>query len=403
MKASERHNTPHSKNDVPPTGSNTGGAGLEASLHRSASLSRSLTRHTRGAWSERTQAPAVAEVLSYWRDIVSRLSDNDPLRRAYGELSFIHPESVLGCYLAGAPIESRELTAAPIFPFRCNLSQREAVEIGLTRSVSVIEGAPGTGKTETILNLVANIIAAQAGTVGVVSFNNAAVDNVREKLDELGFGHVIANLGRKKKREEFFAGQATRNARVTHFADGTAHLPPAPERMVDLDHRLRRLQVIERDRAELRRLVDAYRLELQHFERHFQRHEAPELEGLPLLRRSSDRILDYLAESEVEHDGARPGLLRRIRKYLVYGFLCGLDPDDTNVVLRLQRAYYDKRIAELDGQLGQVEDELRRAHFDRLVEEHKELSTRTLSAALGARYKPLSRTTYSARGWACPA
>jgi hypothetical protein len=47
----------------------------------------------------------------------------------------------------------------------------------------------------------------------VVSFTNDAVENVRDKLDKLGFGHVIANLGKKEKREEFFAGQATRNAR----------------------------------------------------------------------------------------------------------------------------------------------------------------------------------------------
>lgn len=343
------------------------------------------------------QAPAAAEVLRYWRDIVSRLSDDDPLQRPYGELDFVHPDSALGCYLAGAPIGSRELTAAPIFPFRCNISQREAVDLGLTRSVSVIEGPPGTGKTETILNLIANIITAEAGTVGVVSFTNEAVNNVRDRLNKLGFGHVIANLGRKTKREEFFAGQATRNAAVTSVVDGAVPAPPPPEQMADLDRRLRRLQVAERDRAELRRLADAYRLELQHFERHLQRHEAPELEGLPLLRRSSDRILDYLAESEMEHNGARPGLLRRIRKYFKYGALRGLDPDDTNVVLRLQQAYYDKRIAELDGQLGQVEDELRRADFDRLVEEHRELSTQALSAALAARYEPLPRRTYSAQ------
>jgi hypothetical protein len=165
--------------------------------------------------------------------------------------------------------------------------------------------------------------------------------------------------------------------------------------MDELDRRLRRLQEAERTRAELRRQVDAYRLELQHL----QRHEAPDLEGLPLLRRSSDRILDYLVESEVEHDGVRPGLLRRIRKYFRYGSLRGLDPDDTNVVLRLQRAYYDKRIAELEAQLQQVEDEMRRADFDRLVEEHQKLSIQALSAALGARYKPLGRTTYTAQGY----
>jgi hypothetical protein len=86
------------------------------------------------------QAPAAAEVLRYWRDIVSRLPDDDPLQRPYGRLNFVHPENVLGCYLASAPIASREPAATPIFPFRCNISQREAVDLGLTRSVSVIEG-----------------------------------------------------------------------------------------------------------------------------------------------------------------------------------------------------------------------------------------------------------------------
>jgi hypothetical protein len=51
-------------------------------------------------------------------------------------------------------------------------------------------------------------------TVGIVSFGNAAVDNVRDKLDGLGFGHVIGNLGRKEKREEFFAGQVARAHRL---------------------------------------------------------------------------------------------------------------------------------------------------------------------------------------------
>jgi hypothetical protein len=86
------------------------------------------------------QAPAVAEVLRYWRDIVSRLPDNDPLQHPYGRLNFVHPESVLGCYLAGASIASREPPPLVIFPFRCNISQRKAVDLGLTRSVSVIEG-----------------------------------------------------------------------------------------------------------------------------------------------------------------------------------------------------------------------------------------------------------------------
>jgi hypothetical protein len=344
-----------------------------------------------------SQTPAAASVLDYWRDIVSRLSGDDPIRRPFDSMSkFIHPDSVLGNYLVGAPIESRELTAAPIFPFRCNLSQREAVENGLTRSISVIEGPPGTGKTETILNLVANIIAARAGTVGVVSFNNAAVDNVREKLEELGFAHVVANLGRIEKREEFFAGQAHRNHLVNAFVNNAPDALPALEQVADVDRRLRRLQLAERSRAELRGELDAYLLEQRHFEQYLQRHEAPELKGLPLLRGSSDRILDFLAETQVEHDGVRPGLLRRIWKYFKYGSLRGLDPDDTDVVLQLQRAYYDKRIAELQMKIEHVEDQLRHGDFDQLTEEHRRLSFWKLGAALGTRYRTLPRTTYSA-------
>jgi hypothetical protein len=341
-----------------------------------------------------TRAPEAAEVLNYWRAIVSRLRDDDPLRPAYDKLGFVHPESALGNFLTGAPITSRPLTDAPIFPFRCNLSQRRAVENGLRNSVSVIEGPPGTGKTETILNLIANIIAVQHGTVGVVSSGNAAVDNVRDKLDELGFGHVIANLGRWEKRAEFFAVQANRNGRVEQFVASAPHSPD-PERLADVDRRLRRLQDTERTRAELRQALDAYRLELRHFEQHLQHDEVPELSGLPLLRRSADRILDYLAESEVERAGARPGLVRRILKYFRYGSLRGLDPDDTGVVLRLQRAFYDKRIADLDHEIGQVENELRRANFDQLTNEHQQLSAQALHAKLAARYSELPRTAFN--------
>jgi hypothetical protein len=143
------------------------------------------------------QTPAAAAVLGYWRAVLSRLPAEDPLHRAYDSLDFVHPDSALHRYLTGAPIEAREPTAPPIFPFRRNLSQRAAVENGLTRSISVIEGPPGTGKTETILNLIANIITTDAGTVGVVSFNNAAVENVRSKLEDAG----VRARGRRPRAE----------------------------------------------------------------------------------------------------------------------------------------------------------------------------------------------------------
>lgn len=343
-----------------------------------------------------TRNSGLADVLRYLRAVVSGLPADDPLAEQYRTLQFVHPESVLAGYLGGVPIQPREPDAPPIFPFRCNLSQRTAVENGLTHPVSVIEGPPGTGKTETILNLIANIVI-RGQSVGVVSHTNSAVDNVREKLDDLGFGHVLAILGRKEKRAEFFAGpaQEARTAQVAQFVRAT---PPAPEpeRLAQVDGRLRRLQSAERLRAERRHERDAYQLELRHFERHLSRDEPPDLAGLPLLRRSAARILDYLAESELERAGARPGPLRRIRKYFRYGSLRGLDPDDTQVVLRLQRAYYDKRIAELDAEIERLDKELHRADFDGLAAEHQRLSAQVLHAELGARYGARKAGKFSA-------
>jgi AAA domain/Protein of unknown function (DUF2726) len=340
-----------------------------------------------------TETPAVASVLNYWRTVVSRLPLDDHLRTGYERLTFVHPESALNSFLSGSPIETRP-DISPIFPFRCNLSQRVAVKNALTRSVSVIEGPPGTGKTETILNLIANIVAVQHMTVGIVSFSNAAVDNVRDKLDELGFGHMIGNLGRKEKRQEFFARQSARNTQVAQLL---VRVPDRPdlEQLADLDRRLRGMQSAERTRAERRQELEAHQLELRHFEDHLHQDQLPDLAGLPLLRRSAGRVLDYLAESEMELAGIRPGPLRRIRRYFRFGSVRALDPADTGVVLRLQLAYYRKRIAELEREIGRLEDDLRRADFEQLSRQHQQLSVDFLHSELAARYQKSQRISYS--------
>lgn len=49
-------------------------------------------------------------------------------------------------------------------------------------NISVIQGPPGTGKTQTILNIIVNLAIMQNKTVAVVSNNNEAVKNVKDKL-----------------------------------------------------------------------------------------------------------------------------------------------------------------------------------------------------------------------------
>lgn len=98
----------------------------------------------------------------------------------------------------------RNGTLAPgqglIYPFGLNESQLAAVEQAFRAQVSVIEGPPGTGKTQTILNILANILL-RGQTVAVLSNNNAAVENVYEKLEKCGLGHLIAKLGNQDNRK----------------------------------------------------------------------------------------------------------------------------------------------------------------------------------------------------------
>lgn len=65
-----------------------------------------------------------------------------------------------------------------------NKEQKKAVKQSFNQPLSVIAGPPGTGKTQVILNILANAIL-QNKKVLVASKNNQAVDNVKEKLNSL--------------------------------------------------------------------------------------------------------------------------------------------------------------------------------------------------------------------------
>jgi hypothetical protein len=338
-----------------------------------------------------------AGVLDYWRTIVSRLPSDDPLRHSYGDLRFVHPESVLGRYLDGEAMRSAENVQTLIFPFSSNRSQREAVHKALSHSLCVVDGPPGTGKTQTILNLIANIITAPGKTVGVVSYSNAAVENVYDKLTELGFGFVMASLGRKEKKEDFFQRQAPIwSAEATALARSEPVGAPSTERIADLARSLHRWQEDERQLAQWREELDAYRLERRHFSQYFERQELPELQRLPLLKRSAQTILDFLAEAELSRGERAVGrLIRRVKGYLKYGPTRGLDAGDTDIVLRLQLTYYDKRIDELQRRIDETAAALERTDLDRLSEQHRLLSIQALRAALQQRYAATARADYA--------
>ena len=93
-----------------------------------------------------------------------------------------------------------------IFPFGCNSSQYIAVENAVNNKISVIEGPPGTGKTQTILNIIANIIIRNMNCQ-VVSNNNTAIENIEEKLTKYNLEFITALLGKASNKEIFIQNQ----------------------------------------------------------------------------------------------------------------------------------------------------------------------------------------------------
>ena len=116
-----------------------------------------------------------------------------------------HPDTVLHAYCS-VTNQKRQPPQHLIYPFGINESQLKAVKQAFASQISIIEGPPGTGKTQTILNIVANILINNR-TVAILSNNNSAVENVYEKLAKDQLDYLVAKLGSSDKRKNFFGGE----------------------------------------------------------------------------------------------------------------------------------------------------------------------------------------------------
>lgn len=101
-----------------------------------------------------------------------------------------------------------------VFPFGCSNSQFKAVKNALENSFSIIQGPPGSGKTQTILNIIANLLILNK-TVLVVSNNKPAIKNVHEKLSSQkhNLGFIVASLGKSENMNDSLQNQSGEQAR----------------------------------------------------------------------------------------------------------------------------------------------------------------------------------------------
>ena len=85
--------------------------------------------------------------------------------------------------------------------FRLNKSQKKAVEGSFQNNLSVITGPPGTGKSQVVLNLIANAIWNDERVL-FASKNNKAVDVVNNKLKSILSQNLVIRTGTREHRKK---------------------------------------------------------------------------------------------------------------------------------------------------------------------------------------------------------
>ncbi|NTV26539.1 MAG: AAA family ATPase [Chlorobiaceae bacterium] len=354
------------------------------------------------------------DLLDYFRELADsntlRTSDDRSLMAMkYRHLNTIPASSILPGFL-NARFPDKAMKALPdlIFPFGCNMSQKMAVKQAIQNPVSIVQGPPGTGKTQTILNLIANLLLLDK-RVAVVSNNNSATANVLEKLQKYELDFVAAFLGSNHNKETFIQGQSAVTFALSKLEPKEVDAVLKEIRL--LNNELDDAFVKKNKLAAVIQEIDALRLEMVHFVRYEEevRGRGQDMDGRPFRPKSTARKLlkawracEEKAALNNTSASARPmsyfrGFLERLTLLFRFGMtgraLFGLSIGDQ--ILRLQKAYYQRKIADLEGQRKALEDTLAGFHFDKRLEQLSSLSLQLLKHRLAGRYNNRKRERFT--------
>ncbi|WP_409525079.1 AAA domain-containing protein [Nitrincola sp. MINF-07-Sa-05] len=310
-------------------------------------------------------------VFSYFVRVANARVDQAPLKdkpiaeNVLRQLEAVlpHEGTALYAYCTGQN-HTRKPTVGFIYPFGVNESQLKAVEQAFTSQISLIEGPPGTGKTQTILNIISNIVL-RGKTVAILSNNNSAVENVYEKLGKADLGYLVAKLGSADNRKTFFGN-------VLAVPSGIPSSAPSMEQIQAVLQKLKVYLHAQNEVARLQAEIDELAIEHRYL---LQWHrENIEVEPVPLdkyslsPRQSSDLMayLAHLAENRIR-------LKDRIKLLLNFKILRMAPFNDwekrKSVIYALQLHYYEKALRDKESELAAYREVLEHGNFKALLDD----------------------------------
>jgi superfamily I DNA and/or RNA helicase len=293
------------------------------------------------------------------------------------------PDSVLFDYLKGTYTPNFDKVKL-VVPFDFNQSQITAIETTLGNNISIIEGPPGTGKTQTILNLIASVIY-NGKNCAVVSNNNSAIDNVYDKLGEENLLFIAARLGRHANVVEFFESEK-RKEPPAFLSENVKGLKRNDRLRIDILHiKLKKIQDTEVETS----ILESRLNDIQNEKRHYKVISEDEL-----IIRQNLTSSDYLAFISRLEEPRRIGFFKRWR--LGRKFKVKIAAHDHLVLLNnAETLFYNTTIEELSGKIAWGKDFLRNQRKALLAEELKSLYRVVLENAIKEHYRKYGLQTFS--------
>lgn len=314
------------------------------------------------------------------------------LADSYTKITFIPEYSILSNFLNKIePTTNNFSNPIEIFPFGFNVSQKEAVNKAFSSSLSVIEGPPGTGKTQTILNIIANAVM-NGQSVAVVSSNNSATKNVYEKLQKNGIEFIAALLGNSTNKKEFIHYQ-TDIPDLLQFNLLEKEKLNIKHTCENLFNQLSEYLLQKNELALVKQELNCLTTEYKHFQ------DENKIENdIDFLKSiTSDKLLDFWVT--IENKALSNKKLTWLRK-LLYWFRYGkkgrilFDLSTEKAILICQSNYYSVKIEELKKRQNGLEISLNRFSFDHKMKEYTQLSMQLFKSELYTKYNRNKREKY---------
>ena len=256
-------------------------------------------------------------IFDYFKEIANIVSikteDGEALlNRAYQKILFVEKWTALYSYLnPSIKPKDKEFNSILIFPFGINQSQYQAVKNAMENQISVIEGPPGTGKTQTILNIIANLIY-NGKSVAVVSNNNSATANVFEKLKQFDFGYICATLGRKENKENFIQNQNGLYPNFEYNEDDK--IEANPNKNKELIEQLEEFFNLQNNIAINKNILSELKIEIEHFIKQENISNLPKIRNIKSL--NSQKIMNIKIRLE---ELKKVGIFLKLKLILLYG------------------------------------------------------------------------------------